>query len=66
MEIAQRLDCMTDSQCAMAELKILQIVTDMEYPPDPKQYPQSMPYSSIYYETQCLKMIINFMVKFSS
>ena len=49
MEIAQRLDRMSDRQSAMAKLKILQIITDMEYPPDPEQYSQSMPYSSMYY-----------------
>ena len=52
IEIAQRLDKMTDRQCAMAKLKILQVVTDIEYPSDLAQHSETMHYSSMYYGPQ--------------
>ena len=38
MEIAARLDRMSDRACAMAKLQILQIITNTEYPPINAQF----------------------------
>ena len=36
MDIADRLDHMPDRESAIAKLKILQIITDLEYPSNPE------------------------------
>ena len=38
MEIAARLDRISDRACAMAKLQILQIITNTEYPPTNEQF----------------------------